>query len=177
MSHNIDFSLDRAITGSQLLAGSGRLGRVEWLTKNLPENDLYFLQDGEFSHLLLTDLLETFVGGQFIATIILGFSFIERTIAGRLDYMGENGPAKEKWRSDKLLKVALCKEWLTVEEHSNLIRLGKLRNPIVHFHDLLAETRPEVKAELSAKTTAQMLESDAKQMLAAAIHVLKKTSL
>lgn len=175
MSNNLDFSPDRAITGSQLLRASGRLGRVEWLTKKLPENDLYLFQDGAFSQLLFTDLLETFVGGQFIATIILGFSFIERTIAGRLDFIGEKTAAMGD--SKKLFNAALRKEWLTIDEHSHLNELRKLRNPIVHFDDHLAETRPEVKAALSARTTPQMLEADAKQILAATIHVLKKTSL
>ena len=118
MPNNIDFSPDRAITGSDLLGGSGRLGRVEWLAKHFSAGDLYLLQDGAFSQLLFTDVLETFVGGQFIATIILGFSFIERTIAGRLFFVGEKDAAMGK--SEALLNAALRKGWLTIDEHAHL---------------------------------------------------------
>jgi hypothetical protein len=47
----------------------------------------------------------------------------------------------------------------------------------VHFREHLAETRPEVKAALKARSTIQMLETDAKKILEAAIHILGKTSL
>lgn len=89
MPNSIDYSLDHPVSGSQLLGGSDRLGRVTWLSKHIHDDDLYLLQDGAFSKLLLTEVLETFVSGQFIATVFLGFSFIERTIAGRLYFMGE----------------------------------------------------------------------------------------
>lgn len=169
MSNDSDYSLDQAILGSELLGGSSRLGRVTWLSKHLRENDLYLLQDGAFSKLLFTEVLETFVGGQLIATIILGFSLIERTIAGRLYFLGENNV--EKMRGEALLNAALQKEWLTTEEHKLLNELRKLRNPFVHFHDPQANTRPEARA------ATQILESDAKRFLETTIHVLKKTAL
>ena len=175
MTNKLDFSPDRAVTGSELLKGSYRLSRVEWLTNNLHENDLYLFQDGELSQLLFTDLIETFVGGQFIATILLGFTFIERTIAGRLSFVGDKKTAKES--STELLDAALSRGWLSIGEHSKLNELRQLRNPIVHFREHLADTRPEVKAVLSGRSATQMFESDAKQILAVSIHVLKQTSL
>lgn len=175
MSNDLDFSFDHAVPGDTLLGGAGQLGRVAWLGKRLRENDLYLLQDGAFSKLLFNEVLECFVGGQFIATIVLGFSFIERTIAGRLSHVGEKVAAKGS--SEQLIAAALQRKWLTETEHDHINELRTLRNPVVHFREHLAEARPEVKAALNARSTVQMLEDDAKKILEAAIHVLGKTSL
>jgi len=175
MPNDLDFSLDYAVPGDVLLGGTGRLGRMAWLGKQLRENDLYLLQDGALSKLIFNEVLECFISGQFIATIILGFSFIERTIAGRLSHVGEK--AASKGSSEELIATALQRNWLTKTEHDHINELRTLRNPIVHFREHLAETRPEVKAALNARSTAQMLETDAKQILEAAIHVLGKTAL
>lgn len=112
---------------------------------------------------------------RLIATVVLGFSLIERTIAGRLSFNSERKAAGGT--SEELVNAALNKKWLTPEEYANLNALRKLRNPIVHFRDHLDASRPEVKALLSAKTTAQIIEEDAKKVVEATIHVLNKTAL
>lgn len=174
MPNDFDFSFDHAVTGDALLGGAGQLGRISWLGKRLRENDLYLLQDGAFSKLLFNEILECFVGGQFIATIALGFSFIERTIAGRLSHIGEKAAAKGC--SKQLIEAALQRKWLTQTERDHIDELRALRNPIVHLREY-SRILPEVKAALNARSAAQMLETDAKQILEAAIHVLSKTSL
>lgn len=175
MKANLDFSFDRAVHGEELFGGTGKLGRATWLAKRVREDDIYFMQDGTLSQLLFIEVLESFISGQYIATIILGFSLIERTIAGRLNFVGNRVAATGS--SEGLIDAALQKEWLTEEEHGQLHELRQLRNPIVHFRDHLAESRPEVRAALLARTTAQILEADAKRILEATIHVLNKTAL
>lgn len=175
MKTEFDFSFDRPVHGEELLGGTGQLARASWLAKRVREDDIYFMQDGTLSQLLFKEALSTFVAGQYIATIVLAFSLIERTVAGRLAFVGEKSAALAK--SEALLKSALEHEWLRTEEHELLDELRKLRNPIVHFRDHLSETRPEVRAALNARTTEHVLEGDAKQILEAAIHVLQKTAL
>lgn len=175
MVKKLDFSFDRTVTGEELLVGSGRLGRLAWLAKRIPEKDLYLLQDGAFSQFLFSEVSESFVNGQFIATIVLGFSFIERTIAGRLSFVSEKNAAKGT--SEQLIDAALAKGWVTTEEKKLLNNLRALRNPIVHFKEPLAQNRPEIRALMEAKTASQLLEHDAKNILEAMIHVLNKTAL
>ena len=175
MKTEFDFSFDRPVHGEELLGGTGQLPRASWVAKRIREDDIYFMQDGTFSQLLFKEALNSFVAGQFIATIVLAFSLIERTVAGRLAFVGEKSAARAK--SEILLKGALERGWLRTEEHKLLDELRELRNPIVHFRDHLSDTRPEVRAALSARTTEQVLEVDAKQILEAAIHVLQKTAL
>lgn len=175
MKPEFDFSFSRPVLGADLLGGTGHLARASWLAKHIREEDMYFMQDGTFSQLLLQEVLSTFVGGQFIATIVLGFSLIERTIAGRLAYGDEKNAALAT--SEMLLKNALDRNWLTQEEHDLLDNLRKLRNPIVHYKDHFSDKRPEIRAAMNARTIEQALERDAKEILAATIKVLGKTAL
>lgn len=175
METEFDFSFDRPVYGEELLGGSGQLARASWVARRVRNDDVYFMQDGTLSQLLFKEVLSTFVSGQYIATIVLAFSLIERTVAGRLAFVGDKSATKSN--SVQLLKSALERGWLKQDEHDLLDELRKLRNPIVHFHDHLSETRPEIRATLSARTTEQMLEGDAKQILEATIHVLQKTAL
>ena len=105
MKADLDFSFDCVVHGEELLAGTDRLGRAAWLAKRVREDDIYFMQDGTLSQLLFTEVLESFIGGQYIASIVLGFSLIERTVAGRLAFVGDTAAATE--RSEGLIDAAL----------------------------------------------------------------------
>ena len=91
MGNEVDFSTSQSISGSAILGG-GRLDRAAWVASRISTDNLYLLQDGEFSRLLLHETLECFVNGQFIATIAIGFSFIERSISGRLSFNKDLNP-------------------------------------------------------------------------------------
>ncbi len=175
MSDELDFSLDVTVSGDELLSGTGRLGRIGWLVKRIRKDDLFLLQDGSFSKLLFNETIECFVGGQFIATVMLGFSLIERAIAGRLSHVGDKKAAKGK--SEELMASALRRKWLSETEFDQIKELRALRNPVVHFREHLAMSRPEVKAIVNGRDISLMLEGDAKRILEAAIHVLRKTAL
>lgn len=170
-----DFSTNVAVLGDELFGGSDRLKRFFLLTTHVNKNDLLLFQDGEFSKLLFIEMLESFVNAQFIATIQLGFSFIERVIAGRVSFVDDS--ANEKTRSFELFKIALQKTWLTPDECTQLKFLLDNRNAIVHFRDQSNESRPEIVAVMNTKTLPQQLEADANKILVMAIHILKKTSL
>ncbi len=175
MKSEFDFSFDRPVHGEELLGGTGQLARASWLTKYIREDDIYFMQDGTLSELLFKEVLSSFVAGQLIATIVLGFSLIERTIAGRLASIGDKAALAN---SEDLLKNALERDWLKKDEYEQLNELRKsVRNPIVHFRDHASETRPELKAYLNARTIEKQLETDAKKILEATIHLLQKNAL
>ena len=175
MSDEVDFSTSQSILGSAIL-GSGRLGRASWVASKIVPADLYLLQDGEFSRVLLHEALECFVNGQFIAAITLGFSFVERSISGRLSFNQEKKAALG--RSEELIGFAQARGWLSLDQVQSLNDLRQLRNAIVHFKEPLDEAaRPEIVAILKAKTLPQYLEHGAKQVLQAAIGVLDETAL
>jgi len=175
MTTELEFSFDHPVFGQELLGGNGYLARASWVAKRIREDDIFHMQDGTLSQLLFKEVLSSFVAGQYIAAIVLGFSLIERTVAGRLAFIGDNDAALAK--SEDLLKNAFDRKWLKEEEYDLLNKLRKVRNPIVHFRDPLSESRPEVRAASTAQSTIQILEEDAKCILDAAIRVLGKTAL
>ena len=175
MPENFEFSFSHPVHGEELLDGTGTLARTSWLAKRLRDDDIFFMQDGALSQLLFKEVLSSFLAGLDIATIVLAFSLIERTIAGRLATVRDG--LSERATSEALIDRALEREWLTPDEHKSLNELRAVRNPIVHFRDSLSDTRPEIRAVLSAKTTDRLLEEDAKNILDAALHVLRKTAL
>ena len=175
MNPEPDLSFATSESGEGLLDGTGNLARAKWLEARLRRKNHYLFQDGAFSRLLFSEILECFLAGRDIATIVLGFSFVERSVAGRLSHAGQ--PRVTELSSEKLLDCALQRNWISVEEHQNLNDIRRLRNPIVHFKEHLNTSRPEIRLLLSARTTTEMLQRDAKHVLEAAIRVLSKTAL
>ena len=84
MNSTPNLSFDLSASGEAMLNETSTLARAKWLEANFRRGDIFFFQDGAFSKLLFSEILECFVAGRDIATIVLGFSFIERVIAGRL---------------------------------------------------------------------------------------------
>lgn len=175
MNENTDFPYAHSIFGKELMSGSERFRRLAWLAKKIHVEDLYQIQDRVYSKSLFNEISECYVNGQFIATIVLGFSFIEREIAGRLSSVGDK--EAKKGRSEELIKSAHAKGWLTESEKNRLNDLRDLRNPIVHFRESLDCSHPDLAATLKAKTTPEYLEENAQLILEATIHVLNKTAL
>lgn len=175
MSYEIDFSTDRPIAGKDLLTENTSIARACWVARHIRSDSVYFLQDGTFSQLLLEETLEAYIAGHTIAVIVLGFSLIERTIAGRLAFIGAAKEASSM--SEALLRIAVDKHWLTLDEKNHLDTIRALRNPVVHFREHLDDRRPEVRAALNAKTTQQLLEDDARLVMEALMSVLTKVAL
>ncbi|MGE0338093.1 MAG: hypothetical protein AB7Q76_22565, partial [Gammaproteobacteria bacterium] len=116
------------------------------------------------------------VGGQdHIATIALGFSFIERTIAGRLWSVGEKEKANTRHNS-KLLSFAKDRGWLTDGEVTALNNLRDVRNYVVHFKDP-DSVKTKVRNIFEKQPRSLDFEKDAYAVMQAAIDVLSKTSL
>lgn len=176
MNKNSDLPYAHSIFGKDLLSGSDRFQRLAWLAKEIPVHDLYQVQDTGYSKLLFNEISECYINAQFIATIVLGFSFIEREIAGRLFSIGDKKIAA-KGKNEELINLAYKKGWLTENEMNRLNKLRDLRNPVVHFRDSFNSSHPDMAAFLKAKTTPKYLEESAQIILKAIIHILSKTAL
>ncbi len=175
MNSEPSLSFDRGVSAAELLKHDTSLGRAAFLGRLIHPDDYYFFQDGELSQSLFYEVLESYMKGLDLATCLLGFTFVERSIAGRLAHIGETAAAKQ--RSEPLLAEALNRGWLSKDEYAALEQLRKDRNPLVHFKDHLSEARPEIRAVMNAKTTDQLLSSDARRIVEAVFSVLRKTSL
>ena len=162
MTAELDFSFDRPLYGKDLLGGTGQLARASWVAQRVRDDDIYFMQDGTLSQLLFKEVLSSYVSGQYIAAIVLGFSLIERTAAGRLAFVGDKSAASNN--SETLLRKAMERGWLKPDEFDLLDELRKLRNPIVHFRDhlFLAALRSEQEPRRVRGAGASQRELDSK---------------
>jgi hypothetical protein len=167
MNSGLDFTTDTVISIPEFfefIQTTGEAGRRSWVKDLIPNTDIIFLQDGNVSEHILREAIFCYLNGQFLATILLSFSLIERSIAARLSHVGE----KSSGRSTDLLKAACDKKWLTAEERKNLDILNKtIRNPVAHFKALGDSTRVEPPS----------FEQHAKDALTAAVHVCDLISI
>lgn len=174
----MDMSLSHHAAGEDLFKASDRqkLARSAWLNAQINPTCLYFFQDGQFSRELFQEAVSCFIDGYFIATIVLAFAFIERSIAGRLSHCGDMGTARKS--SQDLLKEARNRQWLSANEYASLDELRERRNPVTHFREHEDENRPESRAKARKTEMSESLEADGQAILDAAIkYMLNKTSL
>lgn len=172
----LEFSIAESSTVSaeELLRGSGRLERLAWLSERIRPG-LYFLQDGDRSRQVFQEAAESFVNGQYLAAIALGFSFCERTIAGRLWHNKETKLALCRNRRE-LFQEARDRGWIDEGDCTTLLNLGQDRDYVMHFRN----PRPEESsvrsiAELNSRSN---FEGRARKVLDAAIHsMLDKLSV
>ena len=126
--------------------------------------------------------MQCFVNGHYIAAIVIGYSFIERSLAGRF-YTNDND-FPERTNSKDLLEGALKRQWITESEHKDMEKLNAIRNAVIHFRKLpdnfekpIESYAPLIRSTLLAKELPRMLEADAKNSLSLAAALLNKTSL
>ena len=124
--------------------------------------------------MIFQEAADSYVNGQFISCIALGFSFIERTIAGRLWHLNEKSLSKKSGES--LLSEALNKKWISEGEFVSLNNLRRLRNYTVHFQPP-SDDENNVKDLFAPDPRSIDFEENAKQVMLAAINVLHKTSI
>ena len=170
----MDFDLTHTVSSEELLRGSGRLERLSWLNSKIKEGDLYFLQDGKRSKLVFQEAVDSYINGQFLSAITLGFSFTERTIAGRLWFINKKSISKKSGES--LLKEAIKQNWINDGEFIILNNLRTLRNYAVHFQPPSSEEK-NIKNIFEPDPKSLDFEERAKNIIDAAINVLHKTSL
>ena len=171
----LDFDLTHSVKSEDILKGTGRLERLSWLHEKIGKGGIFFFQDGMRSKIVFQEAADTFINGQYIASIALGFSFIERTVAGRLWHLNEKKKAKTR-NNSQLLNFTKERDWLTDGEVTALNNLRDVRNYVVHFKD---PDSAEMKVHniFEKQPRSVDFEADAYAVMQAAIDVLSKTAL
>ena len=153
-----------------------RVGRLEWLAANYPENDAGFLLSGGWlAHELLEEARYSFAYGQFLAAAILGVAFVERTLAARFYAAGRDD--LERASGVDLLRQALAQGWVSAEEFRQLDNIRQMRNPIAHFRRSGSPDTPEYRAVQDDIDPFQVVESDARAVLEAVFGTLRNSAV
>ena len=119
---------------------------------------------------LFEEARRSFVYGQYLASIVLGMSYIEHTLAGLLYAAGRSD--LERSNISKLLGEAVELGWLTAVEVESLDHARTLRNSVAHFRRPLGEGTIEVRALAENEDPYALLEEDARHVIRAAFHIL-----
>ena len=153
----------------------GRVARLEWLGHRMPESELLTFPGGWVAKYLFEEARYCFAYGQFMATIVLGLAFLERTLAALFYAAGRND--LERASVSLLLGESHKVGWLTDEEFKQLDEVRTFRNPVTHFRAPLTPDTVEARALACGELPYSVLESDARKVMAAVFHVLSRNAV
>ena len=149
-----------------------RVDRLVWLASVLPQADYYTFPGGWMAKHLYEEARYSFVYAQFLAAIVLGFAFIEHTLAAMFYAAGRND--LERAGPSVLFREAIAAGWLSAEEHDWLDRARKLRNPVTHFRAPLGEDTIEYRSVTEQEVPYAILEENARRVLTAVMRLVAK---
>jgi len=150
----------------------GRIERLVWLASVLPSAEFLTFPGGWMAKHLYEEARYCFVYAQFLAAIVLGFAFVEHTLAAMFYASGRND--LERAPASSLLQEAVSIGWLTPEEHAWLERERESRNPVTHFRKPLHEDTVEYRSVTLNELPYSILEEDARHVMVAAMGLLAK---
>ncbi len=172
---------DASLTAEEWLARENsldheaRISRLKWLAERIPQVDPWIFHDGIASRVLFEEARYCFVFGQYVAVIVLGVAFLERSLAARINGVGEN--ALERAHLPELLPIAQERGWLTAEECARIDTLRGMRNPLIHFRGPGDLSRFEWKAVLRNVAPYTVFEEDARAVLEATLHYVERSAI
>ena len=152
----------------------GRLERLEWMVDRTPRANAWWFYGGLHSKMLFEEMRYCFVYGQYLASVLVGFSFLETTLAALLFGSGRNDLRRASLQ--RLIQESVGDGWITSEESRDMNRLRDIRNPYAHFRPPLDETSIEVSALSRGSSPYEIAESDAAAVILVALGILDKTA-
>jgi hypothetical protein len=151
-----------------------RVARLEWLASKAPRRQHWLFFDGWLNQQLFEEARYCFVYGQFLSSAILGFAFVERTLAAMFYASGRDD--LERSTSKKLFQEAWDEGWITKEEFDLFEMARKLRNPLTHFRTPMHEELPESRAFREGSEPHAVVEGDAKRILEVVFRLVERNA-
>jgi hypothetical protein len=141
----------------------------------MPQTSHLVFSGGWLAKYLFEEARYCFIFAQFLAVVVLGFAFIERTLAAM--FYGVGRTDLERASASTLLREAVTVGWLSTAEHEWLDRARELRNPVTHFRKPLHGDTIEFRSVTVNVQPYSLLEEDARHVLLAVIHLLAKEAV
>ena len=163
------------LTQEDITCRDDRLMRLRWVSRNAPISKFWTFPGGLISKYLSEETSYCFVYEQFLATIVLGLSYIEHTLVGLFFASGRNDLKRAGFST--LLKEALDYNWITQEEFDNLDHARKVRNPVTHFREPGHDETVEYRAVIESKLPYKIIEEDAQHVMVTALNLLGKNTI
>ena len=152
-----------------------RLTRLDWLINKAPDSEYLQFHGGQITYYLFEEAKYCFVYGQYIASIVLGLSYIEHMLTAI--FYGAGRDDLERANISNLLKEALNNKLINQAEFDDLQSLRKKRNPIMHFRKPSHKDTVEYKAMKENKHPYTLIEDDAKFVMKIVMRIADKYSV
>lgn len=157
------------------VAQQDRVSRLQWLLDQTPENEIWLFHGGLISHGLFEQTRYCFVYGQYLATIILGLSFIEHTLAALFFASGRND--LERANISVLIERAFEEGWIDQEELKALDQARKIRNDVTHFRKPGDDSSLEKQTFGDPEEAQNLFGSNARQIMLIVFRILNRFSV
>jgi hypothetical protein len=150
-----------------------RVARLEWLAHKAPRRRHWLFFGGWLNQQLFEEARYCFVYGQFLSSAILGFAFVERTLAAMFYASGRDD--LERSTSKRLFQEARDEGWMN-EELDLFEEARKLRNPLTHFRTPMHKELPEYRAFHRESEPHEVVETDARHILEVAFRLVERNA-
>ncbi len=152
-----------------------RPSRLECLIDNSPAGEYWTFPGGLLANSLFEEARYCFVYAQFLATILLGLSYIERTLAAL--FYGEGRNDLEPAGLSVLLREAHTDGLIGGSEFLDLERVREKRNAYAHFRRPGNEDSVEYRAILEDEAPDTVIEQDAKAVVTTVLRMVAKNTI
>lgn len=152
-----------------------RRTRLEWVATLTPLSEVPTFPGGWVAKYLFEEARYWFVYGQFMAAVVVGMAFIERTLAAELCAAGRND--LERASITAVLREGRDAGWLTNAEDEQLDEIRTLRNPVTHSRAPLSLDSVEHRSVATSQLPCDILDEDARKVMVAVFHLLAKNAV
>ena len=152
-----------------------RLSRLQWLIDNSPAGEYWTFPGGLLAKTLFEEARYCFVYAQYLAAVLVGLAFIERTLAALFYQAGRND--LERASLSALLGEAYAAGLIGSGEFQDLERIREKRNSYAHFRRPGHEDSMEARAILEDEAPYSVIERDATAVIAVALNVVAKNTV
>jgi hypothetical protein len=146
--------------------------RLNWLALRLPKAEYLTFPGGLMSKCLFEEARDSFVYGQFLATIVLGFAFVERTLAALFQACGLDDTEQETF--NQLLQTGRSIGWVTQEETDALERARLIRSPETYVRRPARQDPIDHRSAVKHGAPYTILEEDARHIITVVMNLLAK---
>ncbi len=152
-----------------------RKQRLQWLLDHTPENTIWIFHGGLLSQQLFEQTRYCYIYGQFLATIILGLSFVEHMLAALFFVSGRD--ELERANLASLIENAFNVGWINNEEQILINNSREIRNAITHFRKPGSDSSLEKLTLYDPEDLEALLNKWASQMMIIVFSILNRFSV
>jgi hypothetical protein len=152
-----------------------RVDRLVWLASLMPEAEYVTFPGGWMAKHLFEEARYSFVYAQFLAAVVLGFAFVEHTLAAMFHSAGRDDLGRAP--AAALIREAVDVGWLSTRDGEWLERARRLRNPVAHFRAPGLNDTIERRSVSRLEAPYDVLEEDARHLMAAVGRLISQGAL